>query len=416
MTELDIKSILNNENIDIKSDNFIIKKHNGLYLIKYNKSALNDSNTHTLGLYRSVITDGKKILSFAPPKSVNYNSFIVNNEYNDCNITEFIDGTMINVFYNTSSINKNGKSEPKWEIATRSNIGANCRFNLNSKKTFREMFYDACVPSGTPISDFFNRLNKSYCYSFVLQHPENRIVYPVKYPHLYLTNIYEFDNNIVKEISFMYTFSNICKENIYISDHIKYPRNIKYMYPNVSNWEYINLLCSGQQTSFQLQGFVITNDRNERTKIRNIEYEKIKRLRGNSPKLQFQFLELYKNNNVHKYLHYFPENSNNFTEYKRLFYRWTETFYHLYIDCFIEKKKYLKNCPFEYKPLLYHLHKHYLEELKPVDKKVNFTYIKEYIKHIPTEKIMFSMNYKHRGLNKTININSIEAESSTLNK
>ena len=29
---------------------------------------------------------------------------------------------------------------------------------------------------------------------------------------------------------------------------------------------------------------------------------------------------------------------------------------------------------------------------------------------------MFSMNYKHRGLNKTININSIEAESSTLNK
>ena len=132
MTELDIKSILNNENIDINSDNFIIKKHNGLYLIKYNKSALNDSNTHTLGLYRSVITDGKKILSFAPPKSVNYNSFIVNNEYNDCNITEFIDGTMINVFYNTSSINKNGKSEPKWEIATRSNIGANCRFNLNS--------------------------------------------------------------------------------------------------------------------------------------------------------------------------------------------------------------------------------------------------------------------------------------------
>ena len=100
----------------------------------------------------------------------------------------------------------------------------------------------------------------------------------------------------------MYNFSNICKENFYISDHINYPRNIKDIYPNVSKWEYINLLCSGQQTSFELQGFVITNNKNERTKIRNIEYEKIRRLRGNSPKLQFQFLELYKKNEVNKYI------------------------------------------------------------------------------------------------------------------
>jgi hypothetical protein len=408
MTELDIKSILNNKNI--KSDNFIIKKHNGLYLIKYNKSALNDNNIHTLGLHRSVITDGEKILSFAPPKSVNYNQFIVDNIYNYCNITEFIDGTMINVFYNTSNINENGENEPKWELATRSNIGANCRFNLNSNKTFREMFYEACVPCGTPISDFFNKLNINYSYSFVLQHPENRIVHKIGKPLIYLTNIYESKDKCVNDKHLLYLSDNY-KEQHYISDHIKYPRNIKDMYPNVSNWEYINLLCSGEQTGYELQGFVITNDRNERTKIRNIDYEKIKRLRGNSPKLQFQFLELYKNNEVHKYLYYFPENINDIKEYKRVFYRWTEKFYHLYIDCFIEKKKQLKDCPFEYKPLLYYLHKHYLEELKPYNKKVNFTYIKEYIKHIPTEKIMFSMNYKHRTLSKTLNIKPIESQT-----
>lgn len=411
MTTLGIEKALKNED-----DELTVKKHNGLYLIKYKKNLLTIQNAYTLGLFRSVITDGNKILSFAPPKSINYNQFITDNIYDHCNITEFVDGTMINVFYNTSNINKNGKNEPKWELATRSNIGANCRFNLNSNKTFREMFYEACVPSGLPVSDFFDRLDKKYSYSFVLQHPENRIVHKVGRPLLYLTNIYESKDNCVNDKNLLYLSDGYKAQLHNISDHIKYPRNIKEMYPNISNWEYINLLCSGEQISFELQGFVITNNRNERTKIRNIDYEKIKRLRGNSPKLQFQFLELYKSNEVEKYLRYFPENNEKFKEYKRLFYRWTEKFYGLYIDCFIEKKKKLKDCPFEYKPLLYYLHKHYLEELRHYDKKVNFTYIKEYVKHIPTEKIMFSMNYKHRALNKTININSIEAESSTLNK
>ena len=61
---------------------------------------------------------------------------------------------------------------------------------------------------------------------------------------------------------------------------------------------------------------------------------------------------------------------------------------------------YLRNCAFEFKPILYFLQKHYLLELRPNGKKVNFTYLKQYVKGIPTEKIMFSMNYCHRMLNK----------------
>ena len=386
MSELPIKDVLDNRTKD-----YIVKEINGLYLIKYNKSALTEENVSSLGLFRSVITDGKRILSFAPPKSVNYNSFIVENDFDNSNISEFIDGTMVNVFYNTKNINKDGILEAKWELATRSNIGANCRFNLNSKKTFRQMFVDACVPNGENIDDFFNELNKEYCYSFVVQHPENRIVHKVNTPTLYLTNIYKFEENIVHPVS----YKN--QEDI-ISEHIKQPRNITELYPNISNWEYINLLCSGEQIGYELQGFVITNNKNERTKIRNIEYEKIKRIRGNNPKLQYQFLELYKLNKLNEYLYYFPENKEAIEEYKNSFYNWSEIFYNLYIECFIERRIYLKECPFEYKPLLYALHKHYIEVLRPNSEKVNFTFIKKYIKTIPTEKIMFSMNYKYREL------------------
>ena len=98
------------------------------------------------------------------------------------------------------------------------------------------------------------------------------------------------------------------------------------MFSKVKNWDYINLLCSGEQTSSNLQGFVITNDDNVRTKIRNIEYEKIKRMRGNSPKLQYQFLELYKTNKVNNYLNYFPEHRELFSQFQKDFYKWTEKY------------------------------------------------------------------------------------------
>ena len=40
------------------------------YLLKYNKNYLNADNIETLGMFRSVVTDGNTILSIAPSKSV----------------------------------------------------------------------------------------------------------------------------------------------------------------------------------------------------------------------------------------------------------------------------------------------------------------------------------------------------------
>ena len=42
-----------------------------------------------------------------------------------------------------------------------------------------------------------NQLDKKYNYSFVLQHPRNRIVVPFSKPQLYLVKVYEI--NIVEE-------------------------------------------------------------------------------------------------------------------------------------------------------------------------------------------------------------------------
>ena len=88
--------LLNN---DDTSNNFIIKKYKDYTIVKYKKNCITNENIDTIGLFRSVILKNNKIVCFSPPKSVSYNSFIENNEFNECKINYFVDGTMINMFY-----------------------------------------------------------------------------------------------------------------------------------------------------------------------------------------------------------------------------------------------------------------------------------------------------------------------------
>ena len=129
-----------------------------------------------MGLFRSVIVDSDgNVLCIAPPKSIDFDCFSQTTLYEQCDFQEFMEGTMINVFWH--------KEQGEWEIATRSNIGARCRYNLDNEKTFRYMFLDAMNHSNID----FNMLDNKYCYSFTMQHPDNRIVIPITDKKLYLT-------------------------------------------------------------------------------------------------------------------------------------------------------------------------------------------------------------------------------------
>ena len=166
------------------------------------------SDLITLSKYRSVIIRDNKVVVFSPPKSVNYETF--KNDNSDVSklwVEDFIDGTMINVFYD--NINK------CWEIATKSTVGGNIVFfndvknyklfdissenELQSKftnTTFRSMFFEAC----NYINLDLELLNKNYSYCFVMQHPFNRIVTPVITPSLFLIKIYHIDNTNYPEV------------------------------------------------------------------------------------------------------------------------------------------------------------------------------------------------------------------------
>ena len=217
------------DNYDRDKSNFIVKKipsnniHYTKYLIKYKKDSLDNDNIEMLSLYRSIIvfkdntTNKFSLKSFSAPKSLNYNSFIEKNNFDSCFITEIVDGTMVNMFYDLYS--------EEWVVCTKSNYGANCKFNLDIDLTFKEMF-EECFKNDNLNYDMFN---KKYSYSFILQHPKNRIVTPVRNPTLYLIGVYKCEDN--KALLLLDTEEyNIMKtpENFNYDEFIaKYPRGSK---------------------------------------------------------------------------------------------------------------------------------------------------------------------------------------------
>lgn len=364
---------------EIKSESqsdVIVKEINDYILMKYDKKSLTIDNEKTLGLFRSIIVKDDNLVCFAPQKAINFNNFIVDNDFDDCEITEFIPGTMLNIFYDETS-----DEEIKWQICTRSNIGARCRYNLDTQKTFRDMFFEAAVNS-----DFaWDKLKKDCCYSFVLEHPENTNLSNVREATITLTHVYKILNNNIQDITNEINIDNVNK-----------PRSIKELHPDISDWLKLVELCADKDYNMNEAGFVIKNKNKQRTKILNISFLSAKSLNGNSQKLQYNYYKLRNTNKIYEYINYFPHHIELFDQFQENLYAWTEQLFSYYVECFIVKKISLKDAPYEFKPILYELQSTYLNTLKPNNRKVTFTFLTNYVKTIPIPKLMYSINYKNK--------------------
>ena len=148
-------------------------------IYNYNKKFLTHDKRDTTGLFRSVIMRGDHIVAFAPPKSLRYDSFVKrHSDTGDLIIEEFVEGTMINLFYNVKKVDDEDDDEiviGEWELATKTTVGGKSVFfkettddNEEKSVSFRKMFLEAMNEMGLEFTMFDPR----YCYSFVVQHPK----------------------------------------------------------------------------------------------------------------------------------------------------------------------------------------------------------------------------------------------------
>lgn len=378
------------DKLKLKNITYTIKDDNRKYnILKYDKNFLTDDRTETIGLFRSVVIKENTIVCFSPPKSLSDQAFCEKHEDMDgCYGEEFIEGTMINVFFD--------KTLDDWEISTKSTIGARNSFfrdgEVTYDKTFRYMFLDAADACNLD----FDNLNKDYCYSFVLQHPDNRIVTPFNVKRIYLIECYSI-NNVTHTVT---RIESTKTKELFAKSTIKFP--CVYDKQTTLNMK-VNMHLG--TVDYKIMGLIIKHkESGDRMKIRNPSYEYVRNLKGNQPKLQYQYMVLRKEGKVNEYLKYFPEVGERFSMFRKQIHNYTQQLYDNYRMCYIKKTKPLIQYPDHFRTHMFLIHQEYLSNLRDRNEFVRKSYVVNYVNNLHPSKLMFSINFpmRKRYVDKTI--------------
>ncbi len=356
-----------NKQLRILGLQYFDNKETGLTLIKYNQSDKTKYDfTHELIRYsRGLIFDRatRRIVCIPPEKSLHIVPFSQNitlDHWLDVSLEEFVDGTMINCFNHNDS----------WHISTRSFIGANCKWY--SQKRFNELFDEA---KGNME---FEKLNPAYCYTFVLRHPENRIVTQYSNADICMVQVREIGENSFIE----HSLEEVQKQLSEVGVEVMIPKKFK-----ISKADEINEIMKSMD--YQQQGLIFKFN-GMRSKVRNTEYDKVKHLRGNNKNIFFNYIELRQNAMVKEYLEYFPEYKQEFNEYRKSIETTTMKLHQFYKDCYIYKTKDKNTIPFELRPLCYEMHGKYLD----TKVKWNRNTVINYFNMIPPARMIFIINFE----------------------
>lgn len=283
----------------------------GYTLVRY-KKPLSD---YSLGIYRSVVYKGDKLVCFSPPNSMPHSMFV--EQHPTHTMEEFVEGTMINAFYDT-----------KWILCTKSSVGANCRFH-DTAPTFRQMFSEALPNLGL--------LNPEYVYSFVLKHPLNRIVELVLTPQVSLVAMYRIVGDAVHQVPLDTRFPT--------------PRQLDVPH--------------GSKGCIFKSGFA-------RAKLRNPEYEVAAQLNFNCPNFTVQTIKLWQTQQIDLFAKYYPDLMPRVTEVLALFTTFAHTLLSTYVKSYIHKTA---QRPLYLIPYLFELHQIYLANRVRVTKETVYRYL-----------------------------------------
>jgi len=402
----DIEKTLNSLKLTMKN----WKTDIGMFsIIKYDKQAygLMREDYETIGLLRSLVVDEDgNIVAYSPPKCLHVTEER-EKSFNDSNIMtqattetteatttssnqwraeEFVEGTMINLFYSKTQTGEG------WEIATKSTVGGNVVFyspknpkdtvEIRDKDTFRNMFFETCTNIGFKYED----LPKEFMYSFVLQHPKNRIVLLNKEAKIYIIGIY----SINKDTLDITQLSTAGFEETYGSGVVMRP---KQLFADSYTVEGFRKEYASMNSSYNMMGVVFYNMvTGERMKIRNPMYEMVKNMKGVEQKLQLQYLTLRHGGRVADYLKAFPEYKADFAVFRGQLHGFTRSLHQNYLDCFVLKKRHFNEFPQQYKKFMSGLHKKYLENLRENKGSVTFNYVVEFVNTQNMEESIIVMN------------------------
>lgn len=320
-------------------------------------------------------------LAMAPPKAEDYQEFVkslstaTDEDKKSLRFEEFVDGVMINKFFHPR-LNQ-------WMIATRSIVGG--QNNINNKEITIEMMFKEASENCNLTDD---KLNKDYCYSFVLCHPEARVVKFYPKATIVLVDTFDRTKQFQRLQDYQVEETNLCYPEVF----------------QMTLQEMEKKLESGK-LPFDFQGYVIRlGDRRTRVRNQDFEYARSMRLSESDPVMRFLYLRRNRqigsvNNqpNIPKgWLNYFPEDNRLFERLRHNVQSLTNNLlnYYLATNCYHEGKGRITSdkVPHYLRPLCKLLHNHYLNSEDASTGKRQATTERSVIQFVNTQVPIFEVS------------------------
>jgi hypothetical protein len=190
--------------------------------------------------------------------------------WNNIKIKKLYDGSRIKLFYHND----------RWIVSTSRCVDANRAF-WHSQKSFYDLFME-CL--GENYS--FGLLNRNKCYTFIILHPENRIV--LNYTEPKCIHISTYDKT----------------ENKEVDDYIYVPKPEEC---NFASFEELKVAVSNLQ--FTEPGYMLVDENYNRIRIISKAYNDVRLLKGNVPDMTKRILQLRKTEpeKIQELLRFYPE-------------------------------------------------------------------------------------------------------------
>jgi hypothetical protein len=278
-------------------------------------------------------------------------------------LEDFVEGVMINVF--------RARGDADTHVTTRSKMDAEGTFY--SERSFRELFEEAMDAKRTSLDEIEKLIgapNDDVAATFitmVLAHPEHRVVRTVEQANLWAV----YRGTVANDgtVTF-YT------EDLPVAWRPKtYSLNFKGEFADLKT-KFEEIKAS---KPWYWQGLVVHHGL-QRWRFRNSEHDRVrKELRGTESNPFGRFLRLRSQKRVQEYLRIYSEDNEAFQGFERDYRLATKTLYTWYCKVHKEHSLSFKGLPKSVQPLIFDLHKFYLNNLRPNNKSLHMLEVIDWI-------------------------------------
>jgi len=234
-------------------------------------------------------------------------------------IEPFVDGVPMGVFWD--------EDRGSWRLFTRKVLDGGNRF-YSQTKTFANMATEACLWTYLPLEP----TTPYTSYTFMIQHPENRVVVPIGVAKAICVQIVTTQPNgslVYQSPATAYGVNPVAPAAAFFP-----ARTPAILYPSTRGFVYKNTL-TGQQWAAE-----------------DPFYTEVRALRGDSSRLDYHWMNLWAQGLLHHYLFYYPEEQEAANSVIREWQGIGQQLFQLYGDIFFRRTVAMADIPLKFKTVV----------------------------------------------------------------